>query len=190
MQVQVGLFTCSYTCAINFDSFVRGRSLNLPLNYSSETTSLSAERPSGAKAAKQYSSRTQARLLAAEHKMHAMLLLCTWQQHTKSVICYWGVCQSVETVWSVQILRCRIQTRPISWRQVGERRRWNSLVKLCSWATLGLSDPWTRSRHSRGPITKTNNSAVSNAQTLLGTSGNNCSKRPWRHHYDCHSTLT
>jgi hypothetical protein len=87
MQVQVGPFTCSYTRTINFDSFVRSRSLNLPLNYSSETTSLSAERPSGAKAAKQYSSRTQARLLAAEHKIHAMLLLCTWQMHKTAVIC-------------------------------------------------------------------------------------------------------
>jgi hypothetical protein len=87
MQVQVGPFTCSYTRAINFDLFVRSRSLNLPLKYSSETTSLSAERPSGAKAAKQYSLRTQARLLAAEHKIHEMLLLCTWQKHTKTVIC-------------------------------------------------------------------------------------------------------
>jgi hypothetical protein len=125
----------------------------------------SSERPSGVRAAKQYSSGTQARLLAAEHKIHAMLLLCTWQKHTMAVMCEgwgWGVCLSVEMVWSVQILRCRIQTQPISWLQVGERRRWNSLAKLRRWAMLGLSDPWTRSRHSWGPITKTNNSAVSN----------------------------
>jgi hypothetical protein len=87
MQVQVGPFTCSYTRTINFDLFVHSRSLNLPLHYFSETTSLSADRPSGAKVTKQYSSQTQARLLAAEDKFHAMLLLCTWQKHTKAVIC-------------------------------------------------------------------------------------------------------
>ncbi len=55
----------SYTCAISFDSFVRCHSLNLLLKYSSETR-LSAGRPSGAK---QCSSRTQSRSLAAECKM-------------------------------------------------------------------------------------------------------------------------
>jgi hypothetical protein len=61
-------FACldSYTCAISFDSFVRRRSLNLLLKYSSETTRLSAGRPSGAK---QCSSRTQSRSLAARYKM-------------------------------------------------------------------------------------------------------------------------
>ncbi len=55
----------SNTCAISFDPFVRRCSLNLLLKCSSETTRLSAGRPSGAK---QCSSRTQSRSLAAEYK--------------------------------------------------------------------------------------------------------------------------
>ncbi len=39
-------------------------------------------------------------------------------------------------------------------------------------ATLGLSCPYTRSRHSRGPTTKTDDSAGANVQTVLGTSKN------------------
>jgi hypothetical protein len=96
-----------YTCAINLDSFVRRRSLNLLLKYSSETTRLSAERPSGAK---QCSSLTQSRLLAAEYK-NSRALLYTWQKHTKEVIRE-GVSQGV---WQSKFdLLCRVQTRPSS----------------------------------------------------------------------------
>ncbi len=97
----------SYTCAINFDSFVRRRSLNLLLKYSSETTRLSIGRPSGAK---QCSSRTQSRS-QPNTKIHA-LLLCTWQKHKKEVICKCGS----ECVWRSECcdLLYRIRTRPSS----------------------------------------------------------------------------
>ncbi len=96
-----------YTCAINFDSFVRRRSLNLLLKYSSETTRLSAGRPSGAK---HCSSRTQSSSLAAEYK-NSCALLYAWQKHTKEVICQ-GVSQGVW--WSKCDMLCRIRTRPSS----------------------------------------------------------------------------
>ena len=98
----------SCTCAIKFDLFVRSRSLNLLLKYSSETTRLSAGRPSGAK---QCSSRTQSRSLAAEYK-NSCALLCTWQKHTKEVICEGGS----QGVWRSKCcdLLCRIRTGPSS----------------------------------------------------------------------------
>ncbi len=87
MQVHPGgdhsLACLDSTCAINYDSFVRRRSLNLLLKYSSETTRLSTGRSSGDK---QCSSRTQLRALSAEYNIHA-LVLCTWQKHTKEGIC-------------------------------------------------------------------------------------------------------
>jgi hypothetical protein len=68
-------------CAINFDSFVRRCSLNLLLKYSSETTRLSAGRPSGAK---HCSSRTQSRSLAAEYKNSCAFALYMAKTHEGS----------------------------------------------------------------------------------------------------------
>jgi hypothetical protein len=77
----------SYTCAITFYSFVCLRSLNLLFKCSSETTRLSARRPSGAK---QCSSRTKSRSLAAEYKnscAFAASFASHMAKHTKEVIC-------------------------------------------------------------------------------------------------------
>ena len=64
--------------------------------------------------------------------------------------------------------RCRVHTRPSSQRQEGEDG--GEVCQRSFAATLGLSYPYTRSRHSRGPTTKADNSAGVNVQTVLGTS--------------------
>ncbi len=95
----------SYTCAINFDSFVRHRSLNLLWKYSSEITRLSAGLPSGGK---HCSSRTQSRSLSAEYKNSFAFAL----HMAKEVICEGGS----QGVWRSKCfdLLCRIRTRPSS----------------------------------------------------------------------------
>jgi hypothetical protein len=96
-----------YTCAISFESFVCRRSLNFLLKYSSETT-----RQSTGQERKPAHSPPNTKIYA--------LLLCTWQKHTKEVICE-GVSQGVRRSKCCDLL-CRIRTRPSSQCQFRKKK--------------------------------------------------------------------
>ncbi len=99
----------SYTCAINFDSFVRSRSLNLLLKYSSETTRLGAGRPSALQLANA--------VALTRRKIQKFMRFCfAHGKHTRRIrkeIIWEGGSQGVWRSKCFDLL-CRIRTRPSS----------------------------------------------------------------------------
>jgi hypothetical protein len=145
MQVHHGVdhsLACldSYTCAINFDLFVRCRSLNLLLKYSSETTRLSAGRPSGVK---QCGLRTQSRSLAAKYKNSCAFALHMAKTHEGPGSHLRFNCEGrSQGVWRSKCCDllcrfCRIQTRPSSKCQFS-RKKEMEFVRQVSQLSLAL----------------------------------------------------